>query len=141
MYASLDLLEERLSTIHELCVQEAFDTALAEDDLLWQLWTLLGGNKRQLRELAHRVSVLQSVQQYRALASAYVAVTVQALTVVEADLTELREQLSFQAVSSDNIPVEVHVRGLEGSLNRLKESSVGAKGLEGDVGEVLQSSG
>ncbi|PIL24710.1 hypothetical protein GSI_12596 [Ganoderma sinense ZZ0214-1] len=137
----LDLLEERLSTIHALCEHEAFDTALAKDELLWQLWTLLGRNRRQLRELAHRASILQSVEQYRALASAYIAATVHSLTVVDADLTELREQLGTQAVGSDILPVEVQVRGLEGSLSRLKESSVGGKGLEGEVGRSLASSG
>ena len=123
--ANLDLLEERLSTIHGLSVQEALDTALAKDELLWQLWTVLGGNRRQLRDLANRASILQSVQQYRALASAYIAATVQALTVVDADLTQLHEQLSTQAIGYDTIPVEVQVRSLEGSLHRLQESSSG----------------
>ncbi|PIL29364.1 hypothetical protein GSI_09415 [Ganoderma sinense ZZ0214-1] len=121
--ASLDVLEERLSTIHALSIQEALDTALAKDELLWQLWTVLGGNRRQLRDLADRASILQSVQQYRALASAYIAATVQALTVVDADLTQLREQLSIQAIGCDSIPVEVQVRSLERSLRRLQESS------------------
>ncbi|PIL27822.1 hypothetical protein GSI_10976 [Ganoderma sinense ZZ0214-1] len=107
VWADLDLLEERLLTIHALCVHEALDTAFAKDELLWQLWTLLGGNRCQLRELANRASILQSVQEYRALASAYVAATVQALSVVDADLIELRDELGVQASAHDSIPVEM----------------------------------
>ncbi|KAI1785303.1 hypothetical protein LXA43DRAFT_976295 [Ganoderma leucocontextum] len=131
--ASLDCLEEQLSTVHALCVQEAWDTAVVEDELLWQLWTLLGGNRRQLRDLANRATVLQDVQQYRALASAYVAATVQALTVVDADLMELREQLSTQAVDFHHIPVEVQIRSLEQSLYRLKDSSASGEETGGRV--------
>nr|VWP01904.1 Histone deacetylase (EC [Ganoderma boninense] len=131
VWADLDLLEERLVTIHGFCVQEALDTAFAQDELLWQLWTLLGGNRRQMRDLANRASVLQSVQQYRALASAYIAATVQALSVVDADLTELRGELIAQASAPDSIPVEVHIRSLERSLEQVRESSVGGKALDG----------
>ena len=139
--ANLDLLEERLLTIHTLCVHEAFDTSLARDELLWQLWTVLGGNRRQLRDLTHRASILQSVQQYRTLASAYITATVHALTVVDADLTEFREQLCMHTVGTNSLPVEVHIKSLEGSLNRLKSSSVGGKGLEGEVARVYELSG
>ena len=131
VWADLDLLEERLLAIHALCVREALDTAFAKDELLWQLWTFLGGNRRQLQELANRASVLQSVQQYRALASAYIAATVQALSVVDADLTELREELGAQASAHNSIPVEVHIRSLERRLQRVRENSGGRKAIAG----------
>ena len=44
---TLDRLEERLQSMHALCTQEAITTAFALEDLLWQLWTQLGGNRKQ----------------------------------------------------------------------------------------------
>ena len=52
--SSLDRLAERLVTVHALCVQESIDTSLALDELLWELWTRLGGNRSQVRQLKKR---------------------------------------------------------------------------------------
>lgn len=129
---SLDRLEEHLSIAHELCIQEAIATAFAKDDLLWRLWSVLGGNRSQRRDLENRASVLKEVQRYRAVAVAYVAAAMHTLTAVDAELTELRERLIASEVSVQELPVEVHVASIQGGLYRLQKEKIGSsRGLVG----------
>ncbi|KAI0351499.1 hypothetical protein OH77DRAFT_1410926 [Trametes cingulata] len=119
--ADLDRLEERLAGVHSLSVQETFITAAAEDELLWSLWTWLGGNKAQLRDLANRSTVLKEVQQYRSIAAAYIAGAMQTLMAVEADLAELQERITTSGGEVADIPLEVTIAAIERALGRLKE--------------------
>ncbi|KAI1783094.1 hypothetical protein LXA43DRAFT_904310 [Ganoderma leucocontextum] len=121
--ANLDMLEIRLLTIHDLCVQESLTTAITLDDLLWELWTLIGGNHSKLRDLRHRMAVLREIQQYRAVAVAYVAATTQTVLLVDAQLSELRDRLTEAVVDPEEIPVEVHLASIERSLLRLQEGA------------------
>ncbi len=121
---SLDRLEERLLAIHALCTEEAMSTALALDDLLWQLWTQLGGNKKQRRDLENRAAVLRNIQQYRSVAMVFVATTTQTLTSVEVDLSELRERISTSGLLPDAMPVEVQIASIQRSVARLKEEKL-----------------
>ncbi|KAI0375842.1 hypothetical protein BV20DRAFT_1032235 [Pilatotrama ljubarskyi] len=124
----LDTLEERLAAVHGLCVEEAFATSVAQYELLGRLWTILGGNKDQLRDLGHRSTVLDQVQEYRSVAAAYIAAATQTLMSVDADLAELREQLTSPAVPSAGFPIEVHIASIEHGLYRLREQKLKWKG-------------
>ena len=119
--ATLDILETRLLTIHDLCVQESVATTIALDDLLWELWTVLGGNHSKLRDLRHRMAVLKEIQRYRAVAVAYVAATTQTVLLVDAQLSELRDHLMEAVVDTEEIPVEVHLASIERSIIQLQE--------------------
>ncbi|PIL26908.1 hypothetical protein GSI_10046 [Ganoderma sinense ZZ0214-1] len=119
--SSLDILENRLLHIHELCVQEALTTTIALEDLLWELWTMLGGNQSKLRDLQRRTTVLKEVEQYRAVAVAYVAATTQTVLTVDAQLSDLRDRLMTSAIDPQDIPVEVHLASVERSLLRLQQ--------------------
>lgn len=122
--SSLDMLSEHLSTIHALCIQESFSTVLAMDDLFWQLWTLLGGNRHQVRDLENRASVLRNIQEYRVAATAYVAATIQILSVVDADLEALREQVSSASQESE-VPLVVQMASIQRSMEHIRDTSFG----------------
>ncbi|OJT09924.1 hypothetical protein TRAPUB_13591 [Trametes pubescens] len=137
---SLDRLEERLSTAHALCIQETIATTFAQDDLLWRLWSILGGNKDQRRDLENRSSVLKEVTQYRAVAMAYVFAAMQALTAVDADLTALRERLVASDVSTQDLPLEVHIASIQRGLYRVHDTKIGSRDEQPRlVGEVRRS--
>ena len=121
--SSLDALAEHLSTVYALSLQESLDTAFALEDLLWELWTVLGGNKDKLRDLSTRATLLRSVQEYRATASAYIAATIQTLSSLNADLTELRERVGASYEGSDPTPLEVQIASIERSIRRMTTSS------------------
>ncbi|KAI0709153.1 hypothetical protein C8Q76DRAFT_596729, partial [Earliella scabrosa] len=116
--ASLEDLEERLSTIHELCHQESFLTTITLDNLLWELWTVLGGNQQQVRDLRHRTNVLRDVDRYRSVAAGYVGAVVQALTSLDAELLELHDRILPGNVEI-TMPVEIHLTGIHSALSRL----------------------
>ncbi|PIL37503.1 hypothetical protein GSI_01197 [Ganoderma sinense ZZ0214-1] len=118
---SLDRLEDRLSTIYQLNLQEAFATNAAINDLLWELWTILGGNQDKLRDLRTRAQVLKDVERYRAVAVAYVAAAGHTLQGVEAELQALRDRLVEYVADSQEIPVEVHLASIERTIRRLRE--------------------
>ncbi|KAI0752998.1 hypothetical protein C8Q80DRAFT_1096010 [Daedaleopsis nitida] len=118
--ASLDRLDERLAAAHTLCLTEEFDNVLALDDVLWELWTRLGGNRNKVRDLKHRASVLRNVQKYRNVAVAYVAGTMQMLSAVDTELLELRDRLSMSSFESFRIPIEVQLESIESSVRRLR---------------------
>ncbi|KAI0362862.1 hypothetical protein BV20DRAFT_959432 [Pilatotrama ljubarskyi] len=126
--ARLDALEERLTTANGFCVQEAFATSVAQYELLSQLWTFLGGNRHQIRDLGHRLTVLDRVQEYRTVAAAYIAAATQTLTSIDADLMELREQLASATVPASRVPVEVHIASIEQGLFRLREEKLKWRG-------------
>nr|VWO96416.1 Calcium-dependent protein kinase [Ganoderma boninense] len=119
--SSLDNLENGLFLIHELCVQETLTTVLSLDELLWELWTILGGNRSKLRDLHQRTGVLKEVQQYRAVAVVYVAAATQTILAVDAQLSDLRDRLIASALDTLDIPVDVHLASIERSLLRLQQ--------------------
>lgn len=122
--ATLDRLEDHLSTIHQLNLHEAFATNAAMDNLLWELWTILGGNQDKLRDLRTRAQVLKDVERYRAVAVAYVAAASYTLQGIEAELQALRDRLTEYVAEPQEIPVEVHLASIELSLRRLREEKL-----------------
>ncbi|KAI0720094.1 hypothetical protein C8T65DRAFT_568459 [Cerioporus squamosus] len=124
---TLDRLEDRLFEIRSLCLPEELLTEVELHDLLWTIWTILGTNKDQLRDLRYRGAVLREVEQYRAVALAYVAAAAQVLQGLEAELSELRVRLYGLAADSADIPVEVHLASIERSIHRL-ETGVQVRG-------------
>ncbi|KAI0709983.1 hypothetical protein C8Q76DRAFT_769775 [Earliella scabrosa] len=123
--ASLDRLDQHLSAAHALCLREESVNALALDDLLWELWTRLGGNRHKIRELKNRASLLKNAQKYRSIAVTYVAGTMQVLTVVEAELSELRDRLSAPSLDANQVPLEVQLASIQSSIRRMKEGHLG----------------
>ncbi|EIW57912.1 uncharacterized protein TRAVEDRAFT_92050, partial [Trametes versicolor FP-101664 SS1] len=114
----LDALEERLAAVHSLCVQEKISMHAVLDDLLSELWTILGGNSSKLQALRDGRAILHDVEKYRGLAVAYVAATVHSLVVVDADLGELREKVN--SAGFVGVPMEVQLASIERSIMRLR---------------------
>ncbi len=118
--SSLDRLEEHLTTAHMLCLQEAFANALALDDVLWELWTRLGGNRHRVRELKNREMTLKMVEQSRSVAVAYVATAMHTLMTLEIEVSDLHDQLSASAMQVVTVPFEVQLASIEASVYQMK---------------------
>ncbi|KAI0715884.1 hypothetical protein C8T65DRAFT_572691 [Cerioporus squamosus] len=130
---TLDRLEDRLFEIRSLCLPEELLTEVELHDLLWTIWTILGANKEKLRDLRHRGAVLREVEQYRAVALAYVVAAAQVLQGLEAELSELRVRLHGFAADSEDIPVEVHLASIERSIHRLETGVQGRGHVTGAI--------
>jgi hypothetical protein len=83
-------LEERLADLHIVSHREKKDLMVAQEDVLAELWTLLGGNRKELRKIAANLDLLKNVDRYRKDALAHIMATLQTLYMLDADMEELR---------------------------------------------------
>ena len=83
-------LEEHLMVLHEMTHRNDRDLTAEKEDVLAELWTWLGGNRRKLRGMNLNLDLLKNVDKYRKKALAHVAATLQTLQTLDADMEKLR---------------------------------------------------
>ncbi|KAI0636081.1 hypothetical protein C8Q77DRAFT_1216556 [Trametes polyzona] len=131
--ANLERLDAHLTVLHELCTRENITLSAAREDLLAQLWTLLGGNRKRLRGMDVNLELLQHLGEYRRRAAAHVAAAKQTLIAMSEDMEDLRERVAAPDIVGDRIPVEVHMRSIQSGLERLKDDRVKARAREDEL--------
>lgn len=117
--ANLDRLERRLETLHELVQRENFHISAERSELLAELWTILGGNKRRVRNLDGHLFLLRNIGQYRTRALAHVVATMQTLQIMSGDMEDLRERVNAPELVGERIPPEVHIKSIQAGIDRL----------------------
>ncbi|KAG5636653.1 hypothetical protein H0H81_007272 [Sphagnurus paluster] len=131
--ANLDKLEERLMTIHDLVSREDLSLSSAKSELLADLWTKLGGNKKKLRGFESHLDLLKNLSLYRKKALAHVVASLQALNTLSSDMEDIRERVAAPELMGPSIPIQVHMKSIKSGLERLKDGRVRAKKLEEDT--------
>jgi hypothetical protein len=131
--SDLNKLEEHLKSIHEVVSREDSSISAARDELLAQLWTILGGNKAQLKGMVEHRALLNGVGEYRKRALAHVVAALQTLETMAEDMEELRERVAAPELVGDAIPIDVHMKSIRSGLERLKGRRTGAKQLEEQI--------
>ena len=119
-------LEEHLMVLHEITHRDNEDLTAAKEDVLAELWTWLGGNKRKLRRMELSLGLLGNVNKYRREALVHVVATLQTLHTLDVDLEELRTRVAMPDAAGDKIPIDVHIRSIKAGVERLKEGQVRA---------------
>lgn len=128
--ANLDKLEQDLFVIHEVISREDASLSFAKSELLSELWTKLGGNRRALQSYNDNLLLLKDLGLYRKKALAQVMMALQALRTLSDDMEDLRERVANPELVESKIPAEVHLKSIKGGIERLKESRVRAKGQD-----------
>jgi hypothetical protein len=128
--SNLDKLEERLSALHEYVLREDSSLSSAKSELLSELWTKLGGNKRQLRGYESHLFLLQNLSVYRKRALVHIVAALNMLEGMNEDMEDLRERVAIPEIVGGSIPVEVHIRSIRSGLERLKAGRVKAEERE-----------
>ncbi|KZT67446.1 hypothetical protein DAEQUDRAFT_673274 [Daedalea quercina L-15889] len=118
--ADLERLQEHLLTLHEICSREGIALGEAHAELLSELWTFLGGNRRTVHRNEAHLELLKALGRYRKEALAHVVVTRDVLQAVAADVEELRERAAAPEIVGDRVPPAVHIRSIGSGLERLK---------------------
>jgi hypothetical protein len=150
--AHLGALEERLATLHGQLAHEDAAFSAQREELLGELWTKLGGNRRAIRSADAHARLLAELGAYRRRALAHVAGALQTLEGMEADMDELRARVAAPELAGPSIPPEVHMRAysprstrlrvltglvdtgaIRSGLERLREGRVRAKEVEESV--------
>jgi hypothetical protein len=128
--SDLNKLEEHLKAIHEVVSREDSSISTAKDELLAELWTILGGNRKQLNGMDKHLALLRGVGGYRDRARAHVVAALHVLESMAEEMEELRERVAAPELVGDAIPIDVHMKSIRSGLDRLKEQRIGAKQLE-----------
>lgn len=126
---NLDTLEERLTTLHEMVTREDSSLSTAKEELLAELWTKLGGNRKTLRGFEKHLILLKDLSGYRKQALVHVVAALQTLQSMSEDMEDLRERVAAPDLVGSQIPVGVHMRSIKNGLERLREGRIRAKHL------------
>ncbi|KZS92765.1 hypothetical protein SISNIDRAFT_455381, partial [Sistotremastrum niveocremeum HHB9708] len=122
----LNSLENGLEVIRAITSSEDMQLTADKEDLLADLWTILGGNRRQLAKYDRHLNLLRDIQAYRKRALAHVTGAITALQLMEGDLHDLRARASAPDLLGPDIPLEVHLLSIQNGLQRLREGRVRA---------------
>lgn len=119
----LDQLDASLVTLHEILEREDKDVLAEKEELLAQLWTILGGNRRELKGLDGHLYLLRSLGDYRRRSLVHVTAAEHLLRSMESDMEDIRERVSKPELISDKIPLEVHIKSIQAGLDHLKSQN------------------
>lgn len=125
-------LEDRLEVIHGISIRDNKEAQYSRDEVLSQLWTMLGGNRNKLSKFDSELELLQQVNTYRQNAFAYVAGTTLKLQSMETELEGLRERVGSAELLRDkaDIPLSVHIENIQLGVERLEIGRSNARRLE-----------
>ncbi len=128
----LQNLEDRLEVIHEVATRDDARAQASKEQILSQLWTMLGGNRSKLSRYNRDLSLLQQVSDYRKSAWAHVSGTILKLQSMSADIEGLRERLGDADLLKDrtNIPLSVHIENIQLGVERLEAGRQHAKTVQ-----------
>jgi len=130
----LQNLEDRLDVIHGISTRDNVHAQVSKDEILSQLWTMLGGNRSKLGKYDSQLRLLQQVGEYRRNAWAHVSGTILKLQAMGAELEELRERVGSAELLRDraDIPLSVHIENIQLGVERLEAGRDHAKMVENE---------
>ncbi|KAF9898657.1 hypothetical protein BX616_003765 [Lobosporangium transversale] len=96
----LDTLDQTLGTINDLITQENRQQKTANDEILAQLWTILGGNQVEREQYRENLELLQSMDVQRKAIFGQIEGALYKLTNFEADMGVLREKIFSASVGA-----------------------------------------
>lgn len=138
---NLNDLEERLGALHELASREVVAVKGDREELLAQLWTILGGNRKELKNFNENLVILKNVGTYRNQARMHVTATLQTLQSLSEDMEDLRERVATPGLVGESIPLEVQVKSIQYGLERLRENRMRARRIHDAALDEMTGSG
>lgn len=117
-------LEDRLEVIHSIVLRDKDHVDVKKDEILAELWTILGGNRGKLSKMNNQLDLLHQVTTYRTTAYVHVSLTIVKLQEISSGLEDLRERVGAPGVLRDrhDIPLSVHLDSIQRGVERLEES-------------------
>jgi hypothetical protein len=117
---ALSRLEERLITIRDIASGEAKIHLHEKDELLHDLWTRFGGNRKQLSFLNRNLRALKLIYEYHGLADRCVASTQAELETMSQALEDLRPLAAVPLLVSSDLSVEMIMDQIKTGAERLR---------------------
>ncbi|KDR80925.1 hypothetical protein GALMADRAFT_91615 [Galerina marginata CBS 339.88] len=129
----LNKLEEQLNSLHDIITREESSLTFEQSELLAQLWTILGGNKKDVRNFENNLALLKGLGTYRRQARRHVVVALEILRGMSDDMEDLRQRVAAPNLIGSSVPVEVHMKSIKMGLERLIEGRFKAMKLDEDA--------
>jgi len=128
----LNNLEDRLEVIHGIATRDDMHAKALKEEILSELWTMVGGNRGKLNKMDRQLNLLQQVSVYRKNAYAHVSGTIIRLQAMGAGLEDLRERVGSPELLRDrmDIPLSVHIENIQKGVERLEEGRLNARKVE-----------
>ncbi|MCJ1394342.1 hypothetical protein MMC18_007220 [Xylographa bjoerkii] len=115
---TLKYLEDQLDNIYGISIRDNTEAQYSKDQVLSQLWTMLGGNRTKLSKFDTELKLLQKVNMYRQNASGYVSGTLLKLQGMRSELEEMREKVGSAELQT--VPLSVHIDTIQQGVERLQ---------------------
>jgi len=130
----LNNLEDRLDIIHGVVTRDDAHVKSQKEEVLSELWSMVGGNRGKLNSMDRQLYLLKQVTVYRKTAYAHVAGSILKLQAIGSELEDLRERVGAPALFRDrvDVPLEVHLDNIRRGVERLEESRQIAKKVENE---------
>ncbi|KAK8143718.1 hypothetical protein G3M48_006840 [Beauveria asiatica] len=141
--------EDHLSLIYDVSSRSAATLSSHRDEILWNVWTLVGGNARRLSHLTRQLALLKKVDAQRDSAVVQVSALVLELEAIQAGLGDLRDRVAEPGVLRDaaspavaSLPLTIHIETIDRGVERLEAARRRIRAAEDDrVREALARSG
>jgi hypothetical protein len=135
LHSVLQRLDELLDTIYAITINDDATITADQEELLAQLWTLVGGNKSKLTSNNKKLSLLRNVSAYRKKALTHVSDTLLKLRQIQAELENLRDGVEAPTVLGyrDELPISYHLDLIDRGVDRLRTARGESLRVEGET--------
>ncbi|SPO02237.1 uncharacterized protein DNG_04910 [Cephalotrichum gorgonifer] len=144
----LSRAESHLSIIYDISARSTQSIRSRRDQILYTLWTLVGGNSAALSSLNGQLSLLRHVDAQRSAAVAQLSALIVDLERIEASLSDLRDRVAEPEVASRGggtyavPPLSVHVETIDRGVERLEDARKRIRAVENErIREALARGG
>ncbi|OAQ68387.1 hypothetical protein VFPPC_04620 [Pochonia chlamydosporia 170] len=138
--------EDHLSIIYDITSRTSASVSSRREEILWNIWTLVGANSRRLQNLSQQLSLLKQVDSQRSTAVDQVSALILELEAIQANLGDLRDRVAEPRLVNDagtvHIPLSVHIETIDRGVERLQAARRRIRSAEDDrVRDVMARGG
>ncbi|KAJ3572792.1 hypothetical protein NPX13_g4926 [Xylaria arbuscula] len=130
----LSQADDHLQRIDEFIVRNGQAVKEKRSEALWDLWTFVGANNRQLNKLSAQLSLLKQVDGQRNTAVKQLLGLVHDLGDIQTKLSDLRDRVAAPELLADttSIPLSVHIETIDAGIQRLESARVRIRAEENE---------
>lgn len=138
--------EDHLGIIYDITSRSSASVSSRREEILWNIWTLVGANSRRLSNLSQQLALLRQVDTQRSTAVDQVSALIIELESIQAGLGDLRDRVAEPQLVSESgtihIPLSVHIETINRGVERLQDARRRIRSAEDDrVHEAVARAG
>ncbi|PNY26285.1 Uncharacterized protein TCAP_03784 [Tolypocladium capitatum] len=118
--------EDHLGLICDITSRTSASVSSRREEILWNIWTLVGANSARLHNLSQQLALLRQVDAQRTSAVEQVSALILELEAIQAGLGDLRDRVSEPELvgaasrGGAHIPLSVHIDTIDRGVERLQ---------------------